>query len=357
MSDSVSLRIAGRSVTRFESYRVSADIFTAADAFSLELSDPEVRVTPGAICELYVNGTPELVGVVDKIGKSYSKSGVRLNLEGRDLMGVLVDSCCEKFITVQNIKLSALAKTLLSNIPAPYRPRGIIYQKDLTSRIKGRKSKNDNPFILDSDQKIGRITPGMTVFEVLSNAARSRGLLFWANADGTMEFGRPKVGGEAMFSLSCLKTGEGNIIMQGDLSRNIALHYSKVTVITQSQGFDSLGSSSVNVKKSLTDPLYPFYKPLVRTMSDDSVSPALYARLLMEKMRNDGFRLEYQVPGHTLNGRNWKINELCRVNDEVLEVSGAYLIYGRTFERSKTGGTTTRLQLSLPGKISGYIIT
>ena len=146
--------------------------------------------------------------------------------------------------------------------------------------------------------------------------------------------------------------GQPPALGKNSLEQNIAARFSRITVITQQQGHDDLGAAtSVNVKKVVTDPTFPFRKPLVKTMSDDSVSPALYGRLLKEKMLNDGFRLSYQVPGHSQNGKNWKVNEICRVEDEVLGLSGSYLIYGRTFERSR-GGTTTRLQLSLPGKVS-----
>lgn len=76
--------------------------------------------------------------------------------------------------------------------------------------------------------------------------------------------------------------------------------------------------------------------------------------MLMEKHRFDGFKLQYKVARHSQEGRNWAINEMCHVTDEVLitdkgvSIAGDYLIYGREFEMSKRGSYTT-LRLGYPG--------
>jgi len=41
----------------------------------------------------------------------------------------------------------------------------------------------------------------------------------------------------------------------------------------------------------------------------------------------------------------------CKVHDEALGIDGVYLIYGRTFERSKQDGTFTSLKLGPPGLV------
>jgi len=46
-------------------------------------------------------------------------------------------------------------------------------------------------------------------------------------------------------------------------------------------------------------------------------------------------------------GVNWRINEMCRVTDEIPEEEGDYLIYGRTFELTQDG-TVTSLTQELP---------
>ena len=57
MTDSVELKINDVVVEHFEKYTITADLYTAADAFSLQLANPGVTITPGMTCELYINGT------------------------------------------------------------------------------------------------------------------------------------------------------------------------------------------------------------------------------------------------------------------------------------------------------------
>ena len=71
----------------------------------------------------------------------------------------------------------------------------------------------------------------------------------------------------------------------------------------------------------------------------------------MEKQRHDGHQLTYRVPGHSQDGENYRINQLALVTDEKFDISDYFLIFGRTFERSKDG-TTTKLKLGRPGLVA-----
>ena len=353
--DVITLQIAGKRIERFLSYSVEADLYTADDAFSLELARPEIAIKRGQRCELYVNGVLELTGIIDKPSRRYDKAGLTLRLEGRDLMGLLVDSCCEKFVTVEGKKLTELAEMLLENVPYINR-KGIIYQENIIGKLHGKKKTVDSPDLgyMDSPQKISQIEPGMTIFEVLKTYAASRGLMFFALADGTFVFGRPKAKGEPVFTLTCSKSGGGNIL-EGEEVDDISKRFSKVTVIGQRQGQDGdgLDASVVNSPSGVAlDPDFPFYKPYVTRDNNDSQSPELHARFWMEQQRHQGYQLHYKVQGHSQNGKNWQINELCRVRDEVLGVDGVYLIYGRKFERSRESGTIARLKLGMPGLVA-----
>ena len=354
-SDNVTLEIAGQRIERFASYSAEADLYTADDAFSLELAAPELRITPGQWCKLYVNGEKELTGIIDKRSRKYDKGGsLTMRIEGRDLMGLLVDSCCEQFVSVQGKKLSELAALLLKTVPYINRKQ-IQYQENIVGKLKGKKKAVDTPMIgyLDTPQKISQIEPGMTVFEVLRTYSASRGLMFFALADGTFVFGRPKAKGEPVFTLTCTKSGVGNNVLEGEEIDDISKRYSKVTVIGQQQGQDDMGADATKIttKGVVADTEFPFYKPFVTRDNNDSQSPALHARFLMEQQRHHGYQLHYKVQGHSQNGKNWQINELCRVRDEVLGIDGVYLIYGRTMERSKQEGTITRLKLGPPGLV------
>ncbi len=338
MPDKVELIVGGQAVAHFLSYTVESDIYTADDAFSLELANPAAAIAEGQQCELVVNGSTELVGVIDRIVERCDKTGRTLTVEGRDLMGLLVDSCCEDFITVENVSLKTLAERLLATVPF-IRRSAVAYDADAAA--------------LDSPLKFTQIDPGMTVFEALSRYAASRGLLFWAQPDGTMVFGRPKASGPVRFRIvRGAADGRRNNVIEGERTRDISRRYSKVVVIGQQQGADDIDAEAVNTADTAQDADFPFYKPYVTVDNDDAESPGRHARMVLERQRREGLTLTYTVAGHSQDGRNWAVNEMCAVRDDALRppLDGTYLIYGRAFERSRRG-TTTALRLGLPGMV------
>jgi len=356
--DTIELRVDGQKIDRFKSIEAEADIYTADHAFTLELAKPETKIKAGSRCELYINGTLELTGIVDRVRKSCDKSGSTLTVEGRDLMGLLVDSHCEKFVTVQGKKLSDLAALLLKTVPFINRSK-IIYQEDVVGKLRTRKRRNSGDSLaamMDSPgQRLAQIEPGMTVFDCLRMYAASRGLMFFSLPDGTFVFGRPKVGGSAPFALTFLVSGTGNNVERGEETNDISRRYSKVTVIGQQQGSDAMGSDATLIRTEghVVDPDFPFYKPFVQRNNNDSQSPKLHARLLLEKMRHDGYQLCYRVAGFSQQGAgNWSVNELCTVRDEKLEVDGTFLVYNRKFTYNRQNGSQTHLRLGLPGLAS-----
>lgn len=355
MSDVVSLHIGNQIVENFLSYDIEADLYQAADTFKLELANPEVPIKAGMQCKLYINGQLELTGLIDKVNRKGSKTGRSLSVEGRDLMGLLVDSHAEKFITVQGKTVKQLAELLLPSVQYIQRSQ-IIYQQNVVGKLKGKKKSADSPLTTfqDTPQKFSQIEPGMSVFEVLAIYAASRGLMFFALPDGTLVFGRPKITGEPLFNVVNRLDGQDNNVESWDETDDISRRYSKITVISQVQASDDFGMdhSKVNVKKSVIDKDFPFYKPLVVKLNNDSQTPGLHARMLMEKQRHDGYSLAYTAPLHSQSGRNWAINELCTVNDEVLDVTRTLLVFNRRFRKTKQGSWTD-IKLGPPGLVAG----
>ncbi len=350
MSDKVTLQIAGQRIENFLSYRVEADLYTADDAFSLDLANPEIAVSAGQRCELYVNGVLEMTGIIDRVPSGYGKPGRTLTVEGRDLGGLLVDSYCEEFIDVQGMTVKALAEKLIRKVPFIKR-KDIIYLENIRGNLKKKKGRSAALAMMDSAQNFVKVEPGQTIFEVLKTFAMSRGMMFFCMPDGTFVFGKPKDGGQAVYRLVTRKSDpSGNNILEGEYLQDISRRYSKITVVGQQQGLDILGTADISTKAVVTDSTFPFYKPYVATDQNDSRSPKLHAQMLMERMKYEGLRLAYRVPGHSQNGTNWRINEMCRVTDDVFGLDDDYLIYGRTFELTKDGAFT-RLILGLPGML------
>ena len=193
-----------------------------------------------------------------------------------------------------------------------------------------------------------QLDPGTTIFSALKEYALSRGLLFYAQPDGTFIFGEPAGRGSADFRFIARKDGRGNNVLEGSLSEDISKRYSQVTVLGQQQGDEATAKDKINVNHTAGDPDFPFHKPFVMQSNNDQSSPKRLAKHKLEKMRTQGFVLSYKVPGHSQNGLNYGINRLAHVDDEILGISGDYLIRDRTLEMSQEGIYTT-LKLGYPG--------
>jgi len=348
MSDTVYLSVGNRIIEKLVSYSIDADMFLAAGHFSIECSPRDALwIEPGLLIKLWVNKQCEMVGIIDRVEASASKKDHNIVLSGRDLVGLLCDHCCENFGTVDRLSgktLIQIAEMLIKNVP-------FIQKKDLEYQEKTAK--------LDKLYKQEKIDPGETVFEVLKRCSVGRGLLFYGKPDGTFAFGKPRAkGSKASFSIiRSIKDSQKNNVEDGTLTRDISQCYSKITVIGQVDGKDDYDNDTqITVKGVAFVPgnIVPYYKPLVVTSNKDSIAPQREAEFIAGKQIAQAFALEYTVPHHSQSCGNWKINELCGVLDEALIVSGkpirdTYLIYGRTFERDKETGSTTRLRLGYPG--------
>jgi prophage tail gpP-like protein len=364
MPDKVELFVNKVKIEHFLKYSIAADLYTPADAFHLELANPETEIIAGKLCELKINDKLELTGIIDKVIRKVKKGEVSLAVEGRDYMGLLLDSYCEPpWKTVTGMKLKALADLLLAKTPFITR-KTIVYQDNVVGKLKGKKKAASSGYLsaLDTAQKIGQIEPGMTIFDVLKNYSLSRGMLFYCLPDGTLVFGRPLAKGAAEYKLTLLKSGLGNNVIESEVEQDISKRYKKYSVVGQQQGSQGyLEAKQINTSnngKPCIDPEFPFDKPFVTTDNNDNVSPTMRARMIMEKRRREGTHLVYTVGRHSQNGQNWAINKMCHIKDETQSLNGKkgidkdYLIYGRTFEMDKQTGPITKVKLGVPGIVA-----
>lgn len=365
MSDQIYLEFsrdgkAWKKVSNFLSYTVESDLYIADHAFSLELANPEIEILKGSLCRLHVNDQLELVGVVDRRLRRCDKQGRKQTVEGRDLMGILVDAYCEEFVTIQGKTLGQLAEFLIGPNAATGRPalpfinrKMITGQTGLAGKLDSRRRRGTANFMafFDTPAPLRQIAPGQTVFQVLQTYALSSGVMFFSLPDGRFVFDRPVTSGEIDYHIIFNARGEGNNALSGEVEENSAKGYSKVTVIGQQQGqdIDNMDVTKVQVKATVTDPDFPFYKAFVQCTSHDSQSPKQHARLIMERMRHEAERITYEMPRHSQNGKNFTVNRLATVQDEIHDINGTYLVTGRAYKLDKSAGPTTTLKLSLPG--------
>ena len=143
-------------------------------------------------------------------------------------------------------------------------------------------------------------------------------------------------------------------MIESDVKQNIARRYSKVIVVGQHQGDPTpLGPAAFNSPPGIReDKTFPFPKPFVTTDNNDNVSPDMRALKIMVKQQREGTHLTYTVGRHSQGVKNWAINKMCHIKDEVQGIDADYLIYGRTFEMNKQTGPITKVKLGKPGLIA-----
>ncbi len=345
MFDKVELRVAGIAVDRFNSYSINSNMFNAGDPFTLDLANSDVRVPKGAQCKLYVNGEIELNGIVDRPQSSGGgREGHRRVLSGRDLMGLVVDHYLLETGSQPALDLKTLAARVLKDVPFINR-KSIRYAKG--GKLEAKEDRWGG-----SESKGMQTSPGDTSFVVLKRAAVSIGWLFFCMPDGTFIFGKPVTSGKAMFNIIRRNDGVGSNVETGSLVEDISKEYSHVTVMGQGgadewEDEDTGGGNYV----TLENKGFPFYKPFVTVLDEEDSDYARHAALLLSKQRFDGYQLSYVVKGHSQHARNWQVNAICHVDDEVEGVKGNFLIYSRTFRKDKHKGTLTDLKLSRLGAL------
>ena len=325
----IAMQVGSQQVTRFEEFRTDADIFHAAGSFSGKFTDTVQGLAPGLPVKLFINGVLEFTGLIDSVERSLDKAGLITTVKARDLMGLLVDSAVEVFADIPaGESLSTLAARLLATVP-------IISRKAIV--VQGG---NPVPAAI-------KVEPGSSIFEVLKSAARARGLLFFGLPDGTFVFGMPLSAGTPQFTISAIK-GVSSNYLEGSSSNDISRRYSKVVVM----GIEE----NKHVAATVFDPTFPagLYKPIVVHSQGDekTLSASAYGQATIQDSILSGFSLSYKVSGFTATGgQNYRINTMCAVNDNALQVKGRFLVFGRTFMLNKDDGAYTDLKLSKPGAI------
>lgn len=326
MNENVEIIVGGRSYRRFTSYTIDAGIYNAAGMFDIELHPScAATINKGDRCTIRVGGVTVLEGLVDRVGMSGGKNSLNLNIGGRDLMGLVVDTCIETFTTLRNKTLQEVAEYFL---------RQIDYVKRLPITFI------DGADELDISQEYVQPTPGMTVFELLSGIAASRGLHFYLRPEGDLVFGRPQGFGNYIFSI--WRTADDNCnFTRFNYNDDLSRRYSRVTVLGQAQSTPTTALSQINKKATATDNSFPFAKPLVVETQTAAQTLSQQARMILEQQRHDGFSVDYTVKGHTQRGWVWTIDAVCGVDDKRIPLQGEFLIYGRSFVLSKGEKSTT----------------
>lgn len=336
-NDKVELRVQKFKIASFKHYSMDSSIYTADSMFSFQTYDPELEIVAGDRCEVWIGGVLVDTGIIDRRRKWYSKDDSGITFEGRNLMGLVVDSFCETFKTYKNKTVRAMAEELLKDIP-------FLSRKNIEYDPRAESA--------DSALEYVQVEPGQRVFDVLRDIAISRGLAFYCRPNGTFVFRKPSGTGDTRFSLVHVQGKNRSRIEHAEDVRDISEQYSRVTVVGQQQGTSGGSASAINTKATEEYSGLPFRRPYVEVNNNDALTPKKRAKMLIEQMRYRGNAVTYSVGGHTQNGEPWAPDELCAVWDDRLEIHETLLVYSRAFSFDKDSGSHTDLTLGPKGVIA-----
>ena len=145
-NDEVILLVEKARADRFVNYTIDTDLYSPEGSFQFE-SDSKYEVNKGDSCEIFVNRKCVMKGLVDSVRRSLSRSGPKLEIEGRSVASVLADSSVTNFGTLPTT-LPALAEKLVRDLP-------FISRKDFVFKSGSDKVKVKRPVLGVSRRRTG----------------------------------------------------------------------------------------------------------------------------------------------------------------------------------------------------------
>lgn len=340
-TDKVELLIAGKAHGDWSSYEIDSDLLTPADGWhvSMGMSGGEMPpdVVTGAPVEVRVGGETVMVGYIDEIVHSVSKSSHSFTMSGRDRAADLLDCSCAIF-TKEQASLSQI-------IAAIVRAFGITKNPDINSPDTRQRKKV-------------AVDPGETAWNTLVHAAEANGLWPWFELDGTLVVGGPDYTVPEVATLTLLKSGKGNNVISLCSTKSMVERYSKVTVYGQTSGTSS-EPGKPDLHASEPDNAVTRYRPkiVIDSEADNTAVCRDRARKLISDSKLNGLTLSVVVQGHRIvspgedaDGLLWKPGQRIRVTSEPHGIKDqVFFLMGRKFTRGRSDGTRTTLTLKEDG--------
>ena len=328
--DEVILLVRNARVDKFVSYTINSDLYSPEGSFSFEC-DSRYDVNKGDTCQIFVNRVCVMAGIIDTVRRTLSRSGPKMEIEGRSVAAVLADSSVTKFATLPTT-LPQLTERLVRDLP-------FLSRKDFVFKSGSDKAKVQRKFV--------EVSPGDSVFDVIKKAANSQGYLFWASPEGQLVFDKPVERGKADFKIHAFENGEEMNYIEGSVTETLDGQHSLIKVVGESQDDNDIKYVAASVKNSD----FPFYRPLVVNWNENEGPAKKTAELQLATEKAAAIQLEYTMPGHSQNGIPWTINAFCDVEDHYNGANDAYLIKHRTFTLDRNEGKRTKLELQPGGSL------
>lgn len=367
-------------------------------------------LAPGASVELVINGSPQCTGYIDAIEVAASRDGgTEYRIEGRDALSPAVDGCMDPRFKV--VPTATLVE-FLADVFAPFGwkdPNTQFLVSDeanvniITGQVRGVRSKT-KPAVGKSGRKLKpakspnqirleqlRPHDGEGTFAFAARVAQRFGIWIWLSAQGnSLILGQPYFDDPPRYKLRRTR-GTGTNVLTGSVRWDASEQPSFIVA----EGFGGGGQWGrsklraicinpfvMNEEDDITQALAKF-KPYesvplsesleesgrtlefvsrTRTLTNSRAKPlflhdeeshtpeqlANFVRREMSLRTRKSVTARYVVEGHAQDGVPWCINCMVDVEDEVSGLIEPMWLKSRTFSRSRSGGSTTSLELIRP---------
>lgn len=405
-SEEVSLTLVDEGITvdRWTSYEFAAHVEVPADGWSFTIGAQQLPeklrntleeginkgLRVGSHLQLRVNNIVQSEGYLDKITVRSSRTGgTEYTFDGRDKLAQAVDACADPTKTFkEGATLAEVLKELFgpfgwskdddfdidnaANRNAKTGIRGIRF-------TKGGKRKGPRPI---KSIVLHQLHPYQRegVYAFAARIAERHGLRIWATADSKkLIVGQPDFDVEPIYELRRDYVGTTNVL-DGEVAFDI-MHQPTMIIADGVSGGGEFSARSrmkskmVNTAVYTDDPEFvktwgrfpeasvvlghsfatpvkvPRHRPLFLHDEESHTQAQLdnFVRREMAKLQKDSIRASYTVEGHgqiTPAGFvPWVVDTTVEVQDAIAGLNERMYVAGRTFYKSRTGGTKTRLEL------------
>lgn len=393
--EEVALTLGDAAVTlkNWKEYSFESNFLEPADRWGFTIGaerlsdDVKKELVCGAAVKLTVNGLVQSSGFIDSIEISASRSsGTEYRIEGRDTLAQAVDACADPTVSFkQGQTLEDALKTLFGPFGFKSFDLDPSVDRDIkagqtrgTKRSKGKKTFGRELKSVQLHQLRPRTREG--VYEFASRVCERFGLRIWASANGTeLIVGKPEFEQEKSYVLRRNNVGTSNV-----LDGSVKFDLSQQPTLIIADGFSGGGefgrgrikTISANTAVYTSDPAfsaqykkYPdarpldtysfatpmkvaHHRPLILHDEESQTQEQLdnYVKRELALLQRRSLTVSYTVMGHgqLVEGgafSPWVVDSIVTVQDDIAGLREDLYLLGRTFQKSRSGGTTTRLEL------------
>lgn len=313
-------------IHRFTDYSIDLELETDADAFSFTILNPN-GVYTGLFSKfdditLEIDKKPVMRGKIDCVEYSWDNDGCKIKIDGRDLMGILVDNDAVPG-THKNIKPS----TYIANKCAEY----------------GIKSNVDSS--MDAIEQL-IIGCGESEISIINNIAMDSRKRVWFDFD-TLYAGNWNDNAKPTYLFTRgIKDRPGIQIKKFRLREDGTDTKSEIRIYgSTNNGSEKIVGTATNdymvsrgIQKRMTK----------RSSNNDSVSK--YSSNALRDIR-DSFRdnVEIEIEVKTGHGGLILPNRTCQVIDTITKVNAVFFIVGVSYKKDLNNGSITRVTM-IPGE-------